>query len=81
MELLKTILYRIKNSNVVITITINPMGWNFIPTFKNIPTYADEWIYEPDLKVYRFRWMFLRVSFFIETGKIKDTDDWQDFIA
>jgi hypothetical protein len=64
----KNFIYRVKNSNVIVSISINPRTWTLLPLFIKIPSYADDWLYEPDLLKYKFSWLFIKIAFFIETS-------------
>lgn len=65
---MRTLLYRFKNSNILVILFLNPFSFKLKPTFSKKPTYADDWLYDPDLLEYEFRWLFFKISLFLETG-------------
>lgn len=72
--------YQVKNSNIIVSVFVNPISWKLIPIFRKMPTYADDWLYDPDLIEFQFKWLFFKVSFFVETGSIVE-DDWDSWIG
>ena len=65
---LKNFIYRIKNSNVVVNLNLNPRFWQLIPIAKKIEGYSDEWWYAPTLLEYKLAWLFINIAIGIETG-------------
>jgi uncharacterized protein YdhG (YjbR/CyaY superfamily) len=78
-EILNNSLYRVKNSNIIVYFSVNPTTWKLKPTLKKVPTYADEWLYDPTLVEYKLTWLFIRISLYIETAT-HDLDDIYDII-
>jgi hypothetical protein len=74
---IKTLLYRIKNSNMIVYFLFNPVSWILTPKFRRMPTYADDWLYDPTLVEYKLSWLFIRISIYLETGT-HDIDDIYD---
>lgn len=69
MDSLKILLYRIKNSNLILYFSFNPFQWRIKPFLGKMPTYADDWLIDPYLIEYKFSFLMIKISVFIETGK------------
>ncbi len=65
-----------KNSNLLVYVSFNPITWNLKPIIKNVPSYADDWLYDPNMLEYKLSWLFFRISLFMETGKAEDVDEY-----
>lgn len=77
---IKTFFYRLKNSNITITIDLNPTVWKLFPYFIKIPSYADDWLCDDTMLKYKLKWLFASVYVNLETAKLKSSDNFVDYI-
>lgn len=69
MEYAKRLWYRLQYSNFLVAVRFNPLTWCYIPKFKKIPKYADDWFADPYSKEYRLSFLMLVIEVVVETGE------------
>lgn len=79
MTFLKNAIYRIKNSNVTVHLSLNAFSWRLLPSARRVRTYSDEWWCSSTLIEYKLVWLFIKITILLETGT-HDADDPYDLI-
>lgn len=77
---IKTFLYRLKNSNITISIDFNPTLWTLLPYAITIPSYADSWLCDDTMLKYKMKWLLVSVYIELETSKPKLPDTLTDYV-
>jgi len=54
----------LKNSNLFITIAVNPFSWIIKPKLYRVKStnFADDWLLDPYVQEYRFVFLMLKIS-------------------
>lgn len=70
----RRIWYRLKFSNFLFSVRLNPLTWSVVPRWRKVPKYADDWFVDPYSLEYRFSFLMLIVNVIVETGEPYDTE-------
>lgn len=53
----------VKNSNIIVSLSLNPGVWRIKPFLGKVKKYNDDWL-TPSENEYRATWLFLNISLF-----------------